>query len=361
MMRARLDVTLGIGALLVLQVLLGFGAVGLLSRMGPAISVILRENDASMAAAEEMLAELALPNGDRRSRQHFYAQLEFAERNITEPGEAIELATVRRVAARALAGEASARREAVAALRSLAAINRHGMARSGAAARQLGSAGAWAGALLAFTGVAMALIVMRRLYRRLLVPLGELHAALRARSDGDLLRRCRVVDAPLEFMELRDRINALLDCKPSDTPREERKRVHIDRAAVLALLDRLPTPAAVLGPEGALVAANERALEALAAGEAFRLAMSEAVSETLRTGGDTPLVIHREDLQAQRLEGDVGWLVFVRGAETASDATAAPSAAAGPATSALQELADAERDAPGAAPTAPAEPAAVAP
>ena len=60
-MRIRDEIRLGVGTLLLVQILLMFAAVGLLSRMTPAIDQILEDNERSIHAVERMLVVLAEP------------------------------------------------------------------------------------------------------------------------------------------------------------------------------------------------------------------------------------------------------------------------------------------------------------
>lgn len=262
-MRARQEISLSIGVLLVMQTALGFGAVGLLTRMSPAIGVILRENDASLAAVEGMLSVLTVPTPNETAQARFRERLAFAEANITEAGERELLTVVRDRQAKALNGDTWARQEVVKSLDALATINRSSMTNAGDAARRLGAAGAWAAVLLALLGVGTGLMVIRRLQRRLLLPLDELHATLGSFREGDALRRCRFGDAPQELLEVRNAINDLLDRERVEPCADERFRDVAERAALLQLLDERQAPMLILSPDGAVIAGNGAALAAL--------------------------------------------------------------------------------------------------
>jgi nitrogen fixation/metabolism regulation signal transduction histidine kinase len=265
-MRANQEIALSVGTLLLVLVLVGFGSVGLLARMGPAIGVILRENDASLAATETMLATLAEPSPEHADRQRFRQALAFADANITLPAEREPLDRLHRFADAALTGDAPARREAAHALRDLAAVNRANMAAADAHARRLGAAGAWAAVLLSLLGVGAGILMVRRLYRRLVAPLDELRDALHAAAHGDRLRRCRVTDAPVEFIEVRNALNAMFEAS-CDAALGAQAPLGVDeRAALLGLLDALPGPAWVVGEAGRVLAANAAGLDAASAG-----------------------------------------------------------------------------------------------
>ena len=187
----------------------------------------------------------------------------FAEANITEAGERELLTVVRDRQAKALNGDTWARQEVVKSLDALATINRSSMTNAGDAARRLGAAGAWAAVLLALLGVGTGLMVIRRLQRRLLLPLDELHATLGSFREGDALRRCRFGDAPQELLEVRNAINDLLDRERVEPCADERFRDVAERAALLQLLDERQAPMLILSPDGAVIAGNGAALAAL--------------------------------------------------------------------------------------------------
>lgn len=312
-MRARQEISMSIGMLLVVQAALGFGAVGLLTRMSPAIGVILRENDASLAAVEGMLSILTTASPDEAARARFRERLAFAEANVTEQGERELLATVRQRQGAALAGDTQARAELVRSLDALAGINRASMARAGDAARRLGAAGAWAAVLLALLGVATGLLVIRRLQRRLLLPLDELHATLGSFREGDSMRRCRFGDAPQELLEVRNVVNDLLDREQVDPCDDERTRDATERAALLRLLDERATPTLVLAEDGSVIAGNVGALAVLDDDPTWRTTI-----DCLRQGKAAETPLHALPLHAAG-RGN-GWLLS--SAEPATPATA---------------------------------------
>ncbi len=316
-MRARQEISMSIGMLLVVQAALGFGAVGLLTRMSPAIGVILRENDASLAAVEGMLSVLTTATPDEAAQARFRERLAFAEANVTEDGERELLTAVRRLQADALRGDAPARLELVKSLDALAAINRASMARAGEAARRLGAAGAWAAVLLALLGVATGLLVIRRLQRRLLLPLDELHATLGSFREGDAMRRCRFGDAPQELIEVRNVVNDLLDREDVGPCDDERHRDAAERAALLVLLDQRPTPTLVLAADGGVIAGNVAALAAMEDDPAWRAAIT-----ALRSGKTAVAPLLALPLQTGGRSN--GWLLA-----TAQDAAEGPSEGAG--------------------------------
>lgn len=213
-MELRRELLWTLGVVVLLNLLLAFGAVGLFVRMGPAIERIHLENLSSILAAEQMLAELAEagshpPTLIAQSRMRL--ALSGAQQNVTEGEEVVVLARLERLLPQVLEGDEVARTESVEALRSLVEINRAAVERVDARARRLGSGGAWAAVLIGFLSFLLSLGVAIRLQRRFVQPLVELHGVLEATRQGDRLRRCRHPDAPVEVIQVTHAVNALLD------------------------------------------------------------------------------------------------------------------------------------------------------
>jgi hypothetical protein len=108
-MELRRELLLTIGTLVLLNLSLAFGAIGLFVRMGPAIERILQENVYSIIAVEEILTELAdagsapLPPG---ARAQVNQALDNAKRNVTEEAERPVLIALKRNLPSAMDGEA---------------------------------------------------------------------------------------------------------------------------------------------------------------------------------------------------------------------------------------------------------------
>ena len=212
-MELRRELLLTIGTLVLLNLLLAFGAIGLFVRMGPAIERILQENVWSIMAAEEMLAEFAEAGAPLtpEARARVGQALDNAKRNVTEEEERPVLAAVERALPSAMDGEPGARRQAIASLRQLIQINREAMRKVDEEARRLGSAGAWAGAFVGFLSFLLSVFVVVRLQKRFVRPLVDLYEVLEGAREGERLRRCRLEDAPLEVIQVTRAVNRLLD------------------------------------------------------------------------------------------------------------------------------------------------------
>ena len=213
-MELRRELLLTIGALVLLNLFLAFGAIGLFVRMGPAIERILQENVYSTIAAEEMLAELAEAGGETltpEARARVGQALDNAKRNVTEEEERPVLAALERALPSAMEVEPDGRRQAVASVRQLIQINRDAMRKVDEEARRLGGAGAWAAVFVGFVSFLLSVFVVVRLQKRVVRPLVDLHQVLEGAREGDRLRRCRLADAPREVIQVTQAVNRLLD------------------------------------------------------------------------------------------------------------------------------------------------------
>jgi hypothetical protein len=214
MTRSRQEFHLGIGVLVVLQLVTAFAAIGLTARMTPAIAKILGENEFTIEVAEEMLLALArrtIVSETSTLASEYRAALERAMHNITEPGESEVLARLEQNRAATWQGDAEALRRSIEGLRELIEINRRALLRADREARRLGTAGGWAAAFLAMAGFAASVLVSRRLSARILDPLEELHDVTEAWHRGDHFRRCRVLNGGPEMRRVLESTNALLD------------------------------------------------------------------------------------------------------------------------------------------------------
>lgn len=264
-MRLRREASLGIGAILGLQLLLCMLAIALLSRMGPAIERILEENVYSEAAVEEMLAMLATSPSGASVPAEFDAALLRAEANVTEADEVPVLEAIERDRAAAFEGHLIARAEVVAGLRKLGEVNRESMVRADRRARRLGQAGAWAAALLGALALALAFLTYRRLRLRIEIPIEGLRATTQRVRGGNFEVRCSTSDCPIEIHQIADDLNWLLDrliekdrsTTPPDTSQDERDL----RRLLVWLLDQERAPRVILDANGRRVATNTAAMD----------------------------------------------------------------------------------------------------
>jgi len=271
--RVRTEIGLAIGALLCVQVATSFGSIALLSRMSPAIARIMEENLYSLEAVEGMVVALSLAELDREgATREFEAALGRARSNVTEPEEPqILTAVVQRYRA-ALAGDPEARRATVKQLRELARINHASTRRADAAAQRMGMAGAWAAGLLGVVGFIFSGLAISRLTRNVLRPLTDIGETVAAFRDGDLHRRSRRTNVPVEFRDVATALDDLLDVRQAQAARDEVAAAEgrpvldpreVERRALLHLLSRQETPTLVIAAGGRVLAAGADALALL--------------------------------------------------------------------------------------------------
>jgi methyl-accepting chemotaxis protein len=213
-MELRRELILTIGILVLLNLLLAFGSIGLFVRMGPVIERILQENVYSIVATEEMLTVLAEFGGEplsRDARSRLGASLQKAKQNVTENDEEEVLKSIERHLFAAMDGDSQARKRVIGELGRLIRINRDAMRRVDEKARRLGSAGAWAAVFIGFLSFILSLFVVVRFQTRFVRPLVNLYEVLIGVHQGDRLRRCHVEEAPREVMQVVRSVNELLD------------------------------------------------------------------------------------------------------------------------------------------------------
>ncbi len=203
----------GIGALVAIHLATAFGAIGLLTRMSPAVRDILAENVYSIEAAEDVLMVL-VSSAAADSAVHasvIEGAIGRARANVTELDEVAAIDDLERWGTAALAGDPAALLEAVAAADRLIAINRDAMQRASLRALNLGMTGAWAAVVLALAGFLVGAFVIRRIMRGVVEPVEELRSALAAHSLGDRFRRCQARSASQEMRQVFGAVNFLLD------------------------------------------------------------------------------------------------------------------------------------------------------
>lgn len=198
------------GLILALQLATSFGAIALLTRMGPAIAVVSEENVESLAAVEGMAAALALAPSDA-ARDAFLTQYQRADRNITETGEVPLLKSIQADADAALNGDPLIRARIIANLHQLAEVNRAALRRADEEAQRLARAGAWAAVILALTAFVLVRLVSLRVDRRFVMPILEIASALESARQGDRFRRCSASSDSPEIQSIAENVNLLLD------------------------------------------------------------------------------------------------------------------------------------------------------
>lgn len=303
-MGLRRELLMTLLGVILLNLTLAFGAIGLLDRMGPAIERILERNMISIVAVTDMLEVLAsskAPMVDAAERARFQSALSRAQANVTESGEGAVVESIAKQPLGALSVEQL--RSLISNLHTLRQMNFDAMTRADAEARRLGWAGGWAAALIGFLSLLFGLSMVARLRRRVVEPLEELERVLDAAYQGDFLRRCRLQAAPGEVEGVLRAFNTLLDDYHRLRQGPEPQECHtIERLALHAMMERQASPMALVAGDGELLRANQPMLEALAGegGVGLRDALMEPEEATI------------EGLEAVKLPDESGVLCFLK-------------------------------------------------
>jgi PAS domain-containing protein len=264
--RAARELNVGLSVLAAVLVLTALVAIHVVERMRPAITQVLDDNVASLHASSEMLAMLAaqrLPEPTAgAARLRFSEALLAASHNLTESGEAEALVELRELSAAALAGERRALERTLAALASLERANLAATRAASENAQRLGTAGAWALALLGLLGFAAGSLVRRRLQRRVAAPFLELERVLLSVDGGDKLRRCASTGHSASQQHVLRALNRLLDT--AETHSAKPSAAITPAELVPWLLDASSQALALLDAHGEVVSASQSVLEMLA-------------------------------------------------------------------------------------------------
>lgn len=214
-MRLAQAVRVGSWFLVGINLLMAVGTIAILSRMGPAISLIFERNERSVQACEDMLAILAMiPIGTPFSSEQsgdFQTAFGKAKGNITEPLEPAVIEHMEPLLPTLFAGEITARRDIVAAAVRLGKINRDAMTLADRRAQQLGRAGAWGVVFMALSAFLVGVIFIRSIIRRVVTPLEEIHEVIIAQRNGENMRRCVGADLSHDVAAVFTGINDLID------------------------------------------------------------------------------------------------------------------------------------------------------
>ncbi|MFP4520713.1 MAG: hypothetical protein ACLFQK_01075 [Fibrobacterota bacterium] len=214
-MRTTRTALLGSWTLIILNILMAFGAIWVFSRMSPAIEKIIRQNEHSLHACEDMLANLAFASSGeehrKKSRVSFEKALERASGNITEEGEYSKIKEISEYYLSAFEGNRKSIEKTVYSVKSLSQINRTAMKKADTNAQEFGNAGAWVIVFMASGTFIVGMIFLQNIGKNLINPLNEIHSVITEFNKGDTKRRCSYPDVPEETQLLFNEINKILD------------------------------------------------------------------------------------------------------------------------------------------------------
>ncbi|MFZ5951802.1 MAG: hypothetical protein ACOYXC_13915 [Candidatus Rifleibacteriota bacterium] len=221
-MKLAKGMILGAWFLVVVNLLLAFGAIGVFNRMSPAINDILSNNERSLQACEEMLSAMVFAQcgSDADQLKNFKSAFDRAKNNITEKDEPEILEIIKNHHDQAFSGNKDAVKQTVEAILRLGNINRQAMEDADKRARQLGQGGAWGIVFMALCSFLTGVIFIRNLNKRLLAPLEELKNVLQAHLGGETRRRCTGANLPEDIRSIFGSMNSVLDRSMHDTFRK---------------------------------------------------------------------------------------------------------------------------------------------
>lgn len=257
-MRLATEVGLFVGVMRGATLVLALAAIGLFSRMSPAIERILAENVMSVSAAQEMLSVLAEQKEvTEAGRARFAVALRRARAKVTVDGEQTALESVEAQWAALEGGDPGARSALVGALAALTAVNRTSMQDADNAASRLGAAGAWTVALLSLLVLAATQVFVTRLNERVVQPLLGMDEVVHAAESGDAHRRAPERGPP-EVERIAEGLNRLLDLAASLRAATGTAIAARDRALIGHLLDAKDGAWVVANKDGEVLTANGR-------------------------------------------------------------------------------------------------------
>lgn len=205
----------GAWLVVVINLLMAFGAIGIFTRMTPAIAEIISNNERSLKACEEMLVAMVMGTskiGDTDSHQYdFKAALVRAKKNVTEGKEPEAIAIINSHYEAAFNGSEEAVKISTTAILQLSSINRDAMAEADRHAQQLGNGGAWGIVFMAIFSFIIGIVFIRQMNNKLLIPLEEIKTVLLEHQAGEMRRRCTGINLPSDIRSIFSIINQLLD------------------------------------------------------------------------------------------------------------------------------------------------------
>jgi hypothetical protein len=191
---------------ILLNLIVGIGAISLVERLVPAIDEILRENAFSVAAAATMHEAILLSQQEK-----FEKALTFAQSNVTLDSEKPVLTDIAALGTEYWAGNLEKRSQLSEKITELSAINLTKMREKEDKARLLGLSGAWALGFLIVFAIVLQLILRSRIIDTQMEPISDLLSVLRDYSEGNSLRRFRNSNAGTEIQKGGQMLNDILD------------------------------------------------------------------------------------------------------------------------------------------------------
>jgi hypothetical protein len=191
---------------ILLNLMVGIGAISLVERLVPAIDEIMRENSLIVSAATAMHEAVILSQEDK-----FETALNFALTSVTIDSEKPMLNALKTLGKEYWDGNLDKKSQLSEKISELSTINLKKMNEKEEKARRLGLSGAWALGFLIVSTVVLQLILRARIIGAQIEPISDLLSVLRDYSEGNSLRRFRNSNAGNEIQKGGQLLNDILD------------------------------------------------------------------------------------------------------------------------------------------------------
>lgn len=216
------------GSLILLNLLLAWGAIGLFTRMEPLIEKSWHAEVATFTWSEELLLQIAKLNELTWTPQTAKQLHEQVSQRIqlSSPRERELLGPLLHSLHTPPAWSPQLQQELAEQLEPWVRFQRTQSQSSLQEAHLLGQAGAWSAVGLSLLTLLLSLVLLARIKRTLILPLEELHQVLEESESGHRLRRCHPRPSFSEMQKIQERINRLLDLQlrpPQRAPEEPPK------------------------------------------------------------------------------------------------------------------------------------------
>ena len=214
-MRLARGLSLGAWLIVIINLIMAFGAIGIFMRMAPAIAEIISNNERSLQACEEMLTAITLTTSNNGSvaenREKFKKALERARNNVSEEEEPAIIKIISNNFEKVFTGDSKAVLLTINAILELSRINRNAMLTADKRAQQLGHGGAWGIVFMAIFAFIAGIVFIQQMTKKLLLPLEEIKTVLLEHQSGETRRRCAGANLPTDIRGIFSIINRLLD------------------------------------------------------------------------------------------------------------------------------------------------------
>lgn len=278
-MEVRRDVLLGVITLVVFYIALSFAAVGLQQRLEPTVNTIEERNVVSIISALEVLA--TLDSGDALAIRSLAERI---QNNETEDGEREIAERVWNIAQTPVYKGTDEYDQLVGDLEAIVTINREATLRHSQQAFRLAQGGAWVLITLVAFGLWGSWFIVRRLQRRIVLPLERLAETMAHGRSGTTRVRAYAQGAAYEIREAANALNALLDNRAMHYERRRKSISRPERDIVVALMENVPSPAWIVNEDGEIRAANQRGMETQqgSAGRRIKAFLRQTISQKQR-------------------------------------------------------------------------------